>query len=198
MIKSNRNIRYNDGLTRKEKSRRLVWNIFWYLFFRPTPHWILHGWRCQLLRFFGAQIGIGCKISPSSFIWAPWNLEMDDYVAFGDHVDCYNVAKITIGTKVAISQRSFLCSASHDTTSLLRPLIYKPITIEKHVWIAAEAIVLPGTNIGEGAVIAARSVVTKDMPAWHICAGHPCTPKIRRHVTDLYLDPEIHYYPATE
>ena len=174
MIKSNRNIRYNDGLTRKEKSRRLVWNIFWYLFFRPTPHWILHGWRC------------------------PWNLEMDDYVAFGDHVDCYNVAKITIGTKVAISQRSFLCSASHDTTSLLRPLIYKPITIEKHVWIAAEAIVLPGTNIGEGAVIAARSVVTKDMPAWHICAGHPCTPKIRRHVTDLYLDPEIHYYPATE
>ena len=116
---------------------------------------------------------------------------MGDYVALGDQVDCYNVAKISLGTKSAVSQRSFLCTASHDTSSLLRPLVAQPIEISKHVWIAAEAMVLPGITIGEGAVVAARSVVTKDLPPWHICAGNPCLPKVERKPKDLHLDPSI-------
>jgi putative colanic acid biosynthesis acetyltransferase WcaF len=44
------------------------------------------------------------------------------------------------------------------------------------VWIAAEAFIHPGITIGEGCVIGARSVVTKDMPAWMVCSGHPCKP----------------------
>jgi putative colanic acid biosynthesis acetyltransferase WcaF len=57
---------------------------------------------------------------------------------------------------------------------LRRPLIARPITIGDHCWIAAESMVMPGINIAEGSVIGARSLVTKDMPSWSVCAGHPC------------------------
>lgn len=184
-------LRYKDALSRKNKILRLVWEIVCRLMFRPTPRWAFHGWRRQLLRIFGAKIGTGCRVAPSCVIWAPWNLELGDYVALADQVDCYNVAMISIGSKAAVSQRSFLCTASHDPSSLLRPLVTAPIEIQKHAWLCAETMVMPGVKIGEGAVVAARSVVTRDLPPWHICAGSPCVPRSKRHVTDLHLDPMI-------
>lgn len=189
-------LRYRNTLPKKERALRLLWEMVWLMAFRPTPRWALHGWRRQLLRLFGATIGKGSKVAPSCFVWAPWNLEVGDYAALGEQVDCYSVAKISIGTKVAVSQRSFLCTATHDTSSLTRPLVIKPIVIENHAWIAAEAMILPGVCIGEGTVVAARSVVTKDLPPWHICVGSPCTPKSKRKVSDLYLDPSIKHADA--
>ncbi|MGY3146018.1 putative colanic acid biosynthesis acetyltransferase WcaF [Bradyrhizobium sp. USDA 3397] len=172
--------KYRDTMPRSLKLRRLVWNIVWTVVFRPTPRGFLNGWRRTLLRMFGAKIGEGSLIAPSCFVWAPWNLEMGHYSVLGDHVDCYTMAKISIGSKVAVSQRSFLCAGSHDVTSLLRPLVTAPISIGDHSWISAECMVLPGVNIADGVVVGARSLVTKDLPAWHICAGNPCRPlKVR-------------------
>lgn len=198
MVNHRSALRYHDALFRKGKAMRLIWEAVWLLLFRPTPRWAMHSWRCLLLRIFGARIGAGCKVSPSCFIWAPWNLELGDYVALADRVDCYNVAKIRIGTKTAVSQRSFLCTASHSPTSLMRPLLVAPIEIHNHVWIAAEVMVFPGVTVGEGAVVGARSVVIKDLPAWHVSVGNPCLPKMIRKVIDLYLDPSIDYPYADE
>lgn len=169
-----RALRYRSGFTASAKLRRFVWEVVWLLAFRPTPRWALHGWRRFLLRCFGAEVGAGCRIAPSCRVWAPWNLAMGEFSALGDGVDCYSMGRITIGSKVAVSQRSFLCAGSHDTRSLSRPLVTGPIVIGDHVWIAAESMVHPNVVIGEGAVIGARSVVLKDMPAWSICAGNPC------------------------
>jgi putative colanic acid biosynthesis acetyltransferase WcaF len=98
---------------------------------------------------------------------------MGDYVAIGDSVDLYNVDRIAIGSKVAISQRAFLCTASHDITSLARPLTYAPIEIREHAWIAAEAMIHPGAIVNAGAVVAARAVLRGSAPAWTIWAGNP-------------------------
>lgn len=49
----------------------------------------------------------------------------------------------------------------------------KPITIGNHVWICANAIILKGVTIGDGAIIAAGTVVTKDVPARCLVAGNP-------------------------
>ena len=57
---------------------------------------------------------------------------------------------------------------------VINTMVTGPIVIEDHVWIAAECFVHPDVVIREGAVIGARSVVLKEMPAWSICAGHPC------------------------
>jgi putative colanic acid biosynthesis acetyltransferase WcaF len=169
-----RSLRYRNGFTSAAMLRRLVWEMVWLLAFRTTPRWALHGWRRFLLRSFGAEVGAGCRIAPSCRVWAGWNLVMGEFSALGDGVDCYSMDRITIGSKVAVSQRAFLCTGSHDIKSLSRPLVTGPIVIEDHVWIAAESFVHPNVVIREGAVIGARSVVLKDMPAWSLCAGHPC------------------------
>lgn len=54
------------------------------------------------------------------------------------------------------------------------PYIYKPVVLKKGCQIGMGSIVMPGVTIGEGAIVGARSVVTKDIPAWTIAAGSPC------------------------
>ena len=133
-----KNQRYINKLGLRNKMYRLLWGVVYVLVFRPTPRWTLHGWRRGLLRIFGAQVGAGCRIDPTARIWMPANLRLGEYVAIGEGAEIYCVAPITIGSKVAISQRAFLCTASHDITDLTRPLTDTPITIEDYVWIAAE------------------------------------------------------------
>ena len=52
-------------------------------------------------------------------------------------------------------------------------VISKPITVESKVWIGFDVTILKGVTIGEGAVVGAKSVVTKDVPAWTVVAGNP-------------------------
>jgi putative colanic acid biosynthesis acetyltransferase WcaF len=177
-------LRYVNTFSAKNKLGRFVWSIVYVLLFWPTPRWTLHWWRRSLLRLFGAEIGRGSRIAPSARIWAPWNLVVGEYTAIGDRVNCYSMALIRIGSKVAVSEDSFLCTGSHDVSTLSRPLITKPIDIADHVWIAARAFVHPGSNIGAGAIIGSCSVVVRDLPAWTICAGNPCRPLGERCILD--------------
>jgi putative colanic acid biosynthesis acetyltransferase WcaF len=163
----------------RNRLRRILWNTTSFFLFRFTPR-PLHRWRSFLLRCFGAKVGRGVHIYPGVRIWAPWNLELADECGIGNGVILYSQGKITIGFRTVISQGSHLCAGSHDYTQAGFPLITAPIQIEKSVWIAAEVFIHPGITIGEGCVIGARSVVTKDMPEWTVCAGHPCKPIKKR------------------
>jgi len=147
----------------------------------------MDGWRCVLLRAFGAQIGNSCRIDPHSRIWAPWNIVMGDYVAIADSVDLYSVDRIVIGSKVAISQRAFVCTAGHDISNLQRPLTHSPVVIGDHCWIAAEAMIHPGVVVGEGAVIAARAVLRHEAKSWTIWAGNPAREVGQRRLDDDFL-----------
>src|SRR5690554_3353752 len=154
---------------------RVVWNITYTLFFRFSPIPI-HGWRSFLLRMFGAKVGKGVHIYPKVKIWAPWNLELLDQCGVANGAILYSQGRIQIGSRTTISQNTHLCAGTHDYTQPGFPTITKPITIGDHVWIAAEAFIHPGVSIGDECVIGARSVVTKDMPEWMVCSGHPCEP----------------------
>ncbi len=112
---------------------------------------------------------------PKVVIWAPWNLEIADGAGIANGAILYSQGKITIGKKAVISQGVHLCAGTHDFTREGFPLVTKPIVIGDQVWIAAEAFVHPGVTIGEGTVVGARSVVTKDLPAWKVCSGFPAT-----------------------
>ena len=157
----------------QSKIVRALWNVVWIFLFRPTPRGVLYGWRNFLLRIFRAKIGKGVHVLPSCRIWLPWNLTMGDYSCLSEGVDCYSVDKITIGAKAVVSQGAFLCCASHDISSSLMELTYKPIVIGPEAWVDARAFVAPGVIVGEGAVIGACAVVTKDVAPWTVVAGNP-------------------------
>lgn len=159
-------------LSLSNKIARALWHAVWLVLYRPSPR-ALHVWRCLLLRLFGARLGRGVHPYPSARIWAPWNLEMGDYACLGENVDCYCVDSIHIGAHSTVSQYSFLCTASHDYTRLSMPLVSAPITIGDYVWLTADVFVAPGVVIEDGAVVAARSNVFDDIPAWVVVKGNP-------------------------
>jgi putative colanic acid biosynthesis acetyltransferase WcaF len=157
----------------RNRIARVLWGLVYWLLFRPTPRTLLWWWRRTLLRLFGARIGKGVKVYSSCRIWGPWNLEMGDYSCLAFCVDCYCAARIRIGANCVVSQYSYLCSATHDPTLPRYPLITAPITIEDHVWVAADVFVGPGVTIGEGAVVGARASVYADVEPWTIVGGNP-------------------------
>ncbi|MEO8404424.1 MAG: putative colanic acid biosynthesis acetyltransferase [Chitinophagaceae bacterium] len=169
----------NDSFTEasfslKNRVGRVIWNMVYIVFFRLSPA-PLHTWRAFLLKCFGAKVGKGVHVYSRVKIWAPWNLELKDECGIANGVTLYSQGIIRIGYRAVISQDSYICTGTHDYTLKGQPLITFPIVIEDHVWVAAGVFINPGVTIKEGAVIGARSV-TKDMPAWMVCAGHPCKP----------------------
>lgn len=157
--------------TAAEQIYRVAWSLASVLFWlSPRSIW---GWRCLLLRLFGARIGKHVHIYPSVKITIPWNLEIGDYTAIGDGAILYSLGKITIGPRVTISQRAHLCAGTHDWRQPDMPLLKKTIEIHSDVWVAAEAFIGPGAQIGQGAVVGARSVVTRDVSSGLVVAGNP-------------------------
>ena len=133
-----------------------------------------------LLRRFGAQIGRNVIVKPGAKITLPWRLRVGDHSWIGEEAWLLNLAPITIGSNVCISQRAFLCTGSHDWSKETFDLITKPIVVEDDVWICANVFVGPGVTVGHNSVATAGSVVTRDLPPDMICSGNPCVPEKRR------------------
>lgn len=151
---------------------RATFRLVWALCATWTPPQ-LNAWRIVLLRAFGARIGAGCKVYGSVSIWLPRNLTMEDHAILGPGVICYNQDRIAIGAFVVVSQRAHLCAGSHDISSPSFQLITQPITVGANSWLCAECFVGPGVTVGEGAVLAARSVAFKELEAWKVYRGNP-------------------------
>ena len=84
-----------------------------------------------------------------------------------------HIGKTIIGKKVTISQRTYLCSATHETNSINIPFVAGEIIIKDFVWVAAEAFIMTNVTIGEGAIIGARSAVFKNVEDWTMVGGNP-------------------------
>lgn len=106
----------------------------------------------------------------------PWNLEIGDWSAIGEHALIYNLGKISIGEAATISHRAHLCAGTHDYTDPAMPLLKPPIHIDDQAWVCTDSYVGPGVNVGEGAVVGARAVLVKDVEPWAIVAGNPARP----------------------
>ena len=131
--------------------------------------------------------------SGPSYIMSPFNIQYGRHVKWGTwsfaNFGCtfLDSARITIGDWVAIACNVQFITDTHPTNPEERflppepdsPIPYTlvnlayPITVEDRVWIGAGAIIMPGVKIGEGAMVAAGSVVTRDVPARMVVAGNP-------------------------
>lgn len=135
----------------------------------------------------GSNIGFGDDIYLTAWSSGGANrdkpyLKIGDCCSFGayNHISCAN--KVIIGDYCLTGKWVTITDNSHGETdydSLLLPpkgrkiTTKGPVIIGRNVWIGDKATVLPGVAIGDGAVIAAGAVVTKDVPAYSVVGGNP-------------------------
>ena len=155
--------------------RRAIWALVSATLFRFSPL-RLRSARRVLLRIFGAKVAAGVSVHNRARVDSPWNLDIGSQASIGENAWIYALDRITIGARTCVGQDAHLLSGSHDVNAADFRLLTKPIVVGEGCWIAARAILLPGVQVGDFAVIAAGAVVTKAMPAATICGGNPCVP----------------------
>lgn len=134
------------------------------------PFWTI---RKGFLKMVKTKIGKKSVIMMSNYIIAPNHLSLGNYTHINRGCTLDARGNLTIGNNVSISYNVSLMTGGHDVNSSLFQGVYLPIVIEDYVWIGVNSTVLQGVTIGKGAVIAAGSVVTKDVAPYTIVGGIP-------------------------
>ena len=159
----------------------LLWGFVWLAACRWTPK-PLNRWRLFWLRLFGARIEGTPFVHQGARVQIPWNLHLRHRACLGDGAMAYSLGLVEIGEGATVAQEAYLCAGTHDFKDPNLPLVTAPITIGPRAFIGARAFILPGVTVGEGAVVGACSVVTRDVPPGVVVAGNtpPTPPGARR------------------
>jgi acetyltransferase-like isoleucine patch superfamily enzyme len=130
------------------------------------------------LRLNGAKIGKNVVIYPGVWIAPGRNLVIGDNVDLAYGVIITTSGGVMIGDRTLIGYRTQILSSNHIIPDRNEQVFKsghdkRPVVIGNDVWIGANTIILPGKVIGDGAVIAAGSVVTKNIEPYSIVGGNP-------------------------
>ena len=120
----------------------------------------------------------GCIISPFYCDYG-YHIRIGRHFFANTHLVILDGADVTIGDHVFIGPNVGIYTAGHplDIPQRNAGLEYaRPVRIGNDVWIGGHVVILPGVTIGDGAVIGAGSVVTRDVPAHTLAVGNPCRP----------------------
>ena len=119
-----------------------------------------------------AERGVFIKIVDDNAV-----LDIGDYVFIGTGTEFDIMERLIIGEHTIIAPNCFITDHNHRMLAELlldqQPCVAKPVIIGRDVWLGAGVIVLPGITIGDGAIVGAQAVVTKDVPPLGIVAGVP-------------------------
>lgn len=161
------------------------------------------GWAKRLLTFpeliknnrrRASLINKGATIAPTAEIGIvtingkKGNLIIDDFSTIG-RVEIALHDKVTIGKYVCINDGVVILSASHDVLDPLWRHKKAPISIGDYAWIATNAIILPGVQIGKGAVVGAGAVVSKNVNDYAIVIGNPANEIGKKRTDKLNYNP---------
>lgn len=150
--------------------------ILWFVAGSPllANRWLPgSAWRCWLLTAFGALLGSGCRVKPGLRVKFPWRLTVGAHCWLGEDAWIDNLASVTLGDRVVLSQGVYLCTGNHNYRDPSFSLRAQPIELAHDVWVGARAVLAPGTVVGAGAVVGLAAVVSGAVPSRAVVRGNP-------------------------
>lgn len=172
MLKSNLYSYNNDFYKSGSKMIIVLWyftNIVLFKTGLPWPQFV----KRKSLKLFGCKLGKRVILKPNISIKYPWFLEIGNDIWIGENVWIDNLAKVTIGNNVCISQGAMLLCGNHNYKKSTFDLMIGEILLEEGVWIGAQSVVCPGVTCKSHAILTVGSVATKDLDAYSIYQGNP-------------------------
>ena len=158
------------------------------LFMNWTPYWLRHAF---LRSACGMKIGKNTSVAMHCFVTGR-HIAIGDNTAINRFVYLDGRVPLTIGNNVNISHYVKIQTLTHDPQDRHFGCLERPVVIADHVWIGTAALIMPGVTLGEGAVVAAGAVVTRDVDAYTIVGGNPAR-FIKARTMDL--DYKTRYFP---
>jgi acetyltransferase-like isoleucine patch superfamily enzyme len=131
--------------------------------------------RGQLLVFpHGGKISIGkdCYLGDDSRIWSADSVTIGDRVYISHNVNIHDTNSHSISSEFRHKHFLEIMSNGHPKENSV-DIVSRALIIEDDVWIGFNSVILKGVKIGRGSIVAAGSVVTKDIPPFSIVAGNP-------------------------
>ena len=128
--------------------------------------------------FFKSKIGKRVVFYPNIWVFTGRNLVLGDDVDLATGILITTDGGVSIGDRTLVGYGTKILSSNHNVPKLPNRIFDSghtkaPVVIKNDVWLGANCIILPGVTIGEGAIIAAGSVVTKNVPANVFVGGIP-------------------------
>jgi acetyltransferase-like isoleucine patch superfamily enzyme len=124
--------------------------------------------------------GKRARIGRFTHIWFPWHLRIGQrcFIGRNAYINCISDGHLVIGQRVMIAPYVMIITTAHEAESSeipmqLQGLSSERVVIENDVWIGGKSVILPGVRIGQGSIVSAASVVTKNVPPLAIVAGNP-------------------------
>lgn len=134
----------------------------------------------SILKLLGVKIGKNLKTLPITTIENPKNIQIGDNAWISKNVALYANSGIIIGDDVIIAKDVSIISGDHGHSDKSKKINQQgmrkdaqPIIIGNDVWIGEKAVILKMVKVGDGCVIGAGSIVTKDVPPYSVVAGNP-------------------------
>lgn len=130
--------------------------------------------RALLAELTGSPIADTVAVFPPLYSDFGKNIRLGERVFINSGCRFQDQGGVTIGDDCLIGHNTVFASLNHDLDPARRAdMIPAPIVVGRNVWIGSNSTILSGVTIGENAVVAAASVVTKDVPANSVVAGSP-------------------------
>lgn len=143
----------------------------------------------HLRRFFqrtsGVRIGKGSTLHMGVVFYDPKGVQIGEDTVIGEGAVLDGRDTLRIGNHVAFASEVMVYNSQHDIHDASFKAVTKPVVVKDYVFVGPRAIILPGVTIGEGAVVAAGAVVTKDVEPFTIVGGVPAVKIGERKAKDL-------------
>ena len=138
----------------------------------PRP---IRGLLCQqIFRKCGRRI----NVEKGAYFGYGYNVQIGDNSGIGVNACIMGGADVVIGNNVMMAPEVVILTLNHEFESNTESMMaqgyrWAPVIIEDDVWIGMRALIVPGVKIGKGSIVAAGSVVTKDVPPYTVVGGNP-------------------------